>query len=270
MATPEKTGRTRHALITGASAGIGLAFAREFSRNGFSLVLVARREDKLRAIGDELERDLGIAVVPLAVDLGDEDAAETTVGILAERGIEIDALVNNAGFGVNQGFLEADWSEHARSLEVMLVGYTRLCYLLARGMKERGYGRIVNVASLAAFLPATAGSLYSAIKSYVVHLSTAIDLDLRPFGIHCTAVCPGFTLSEFHDVMNVRQEVTKYPNLMWMTAEQVARQGYAAVMKGKPIIINGWLNRLIDLLTGLAPRAFLHQIQRRAKPWETG
>lgn len=259
----------RNALITGASAGIGLAFAKEFALHGFNLVLVARREEKIKAIGAELERNHGIRVIPFAVDLGHVDAVETITRQLAEKEIRIDALVNNAGFGVNQGFLDADWSEHSRSLEVMLTGYTRLCHALAGAMKEQAYGRILNVASLSAFLPPTTGSLYSAIKSYVVHLSVALDLELRPFGIYCTAVCPGFTTSEFHDVMNVRKAVDKYPSLLWMTAEQVAHQGYEAVMKGKPVIINGWLNKLIAITIGLIPRTLLYRILRHGKSWET-
>ena len=265
-----KTDNQRHALITGASAGIGLAFAREFARHGFNLVLVARRRERLEAIGAELKQKYEIHVATIGADLSNGDAAETIVRQLKEKEIRISALVNNAGFGVNEGFLDADWCAHARSLEVMLVGYTRLCYSLAGAMKEQSYGRIINIASLAAFLPSTPGSLYSAIKSYVVHLSTALDLELRPFGVHCTAVCPGFTFSEFHDVMNVRKAVGRYPSVMWMTAEQVAHQGYRAVMKGKPIIINGWLNRLVARAIALTPRSLLHRLQRGGKPWETG
>jgi len=257
------------ALITGASSGIGLAFAKEFARHGFNLVLVARREEKLKAIGAELERIHGVGVVSFAVDLSHADAVETITRLLAEEEIRIDALVNDAGFGINQGFPDADWPEHARSLEVMLTGYTRLCYSLAGPMREQSYGRIVNVASLAAFLPPSAGSLYSAIKSYIVHLSVALDLELRPFGVYCTAVCPGFTTSEFHDVMNVRKTVDKFPGLLWMTAEKVAHQGYDAVMKGKPVIINGWLNKLIAIAAGLIPRTLLYRILRHGKSWET-
>lgn len=257
----------RCAVITGASAGIGLAFAKEFARNGFNIVLVARRQEKLLSIAKELENSFNIGVLPLPVDLSQTNSSETITVLLAEKSIKVDALVNNAGFGINQGFLEANWSTHEATLAVMLTGYTRLCYLLAKGMKERHYGRIINIASLAAFLPATSGSLYTAIKSYVLNFTTALDLELRPFGIHCTAVCPGFTMSEFHDVMKVRKSVSRYPGLMWMSADTVARQGYAAVMKGKPIVINGWLNKLVALAFNLLPRAFLHRRQRNVKPW---
>jgi len=149
----------------------------------------------------------------------------------------------------------------------MLTGYTRLCYLVAPSMKERGYGRIINVSSLAAFLPSTSGSLYTAIKSYVLHLSTALDLELRPFGIHCTAVCPGFTYSEFHDTMKVRQAVSRYPGFMWMKAGRVAQEGYEAVMKGKPVVINGIVNRLIAGVAAAIPRYLTHRIQRLRHPW---
>jgi len=261
------TSNSRYALITGASSGIGLAFAEEFARNRFNLILVARRREKLRAIGSELQQKYRIQVVMICADLNKADALESIQQRIAECNLTIDALVNNAGFGTNRNFLEADWSEHNRSLTVMLTGYTRLCYLLAPSMKARGYGRIINVSSLAAFLPPTAGSLYTAIKSYVLHMSAALDLELRPFGIHCTAVCPGFTYSEFHDVMKVRQAVSKYPGFMWMDAERVAREGYKAVMKGKPVVINGIVNSLIAGVAAVIPRYLARRIQRLSHPW---
>ncbi len=259
----------RTALITGASAGIGLAFAEQFGHSGFNLVLVARRADKLTEIAARLNSQHGIRVDTLAIDLASTEAVPSIMAQLDELGLAIDVLVNNAGYAITDEFAVADWSSHAAMLEVMLVGYTRLCHALVPQMKQRGYGRIINVSSLSAFIPPNAGSLYAAIKTYVVDLSVSLDLELRPYGIHCTAVCPGFTYSEFHDVMKVRRFVSGTPSLLWMTAAEVAREGYEAVMAGKLVLINGRINRFIALLYRLMPRALGYALQRKTKTWPT-
>jgi short-subunit dehydrogenase len=255
------------ALITGASAGIGRAFADQFAQHGFNLVLVARREDKLKEIAEDLSSKHGVKAEVLPVDLSTNDAVPDIMAELDQRELRVDVLVNNAGYAILDDFGDASWTDHATMLEVMLIGYTRLCHALIPQMKQRGYGRIINVSSLSAFIPPNAGSLYGGIKSYVVDLSVALDLELRPHGIHCTAVCPGFTYTEFHDVMRVRNFLSSLPRFVWMSADDVAREGYEAVMAGKLVIINGWINRLIALIYNLMPKPMRYGLQRNAKKW---
>ncbi len=252
----------RTALITGASAGIGAAFAHEFAGHGYDLILVARRADKLEALAGELnaKADVEVTIVPL--DLARAEAGSELLAALRERQIEVDALVNNAGYALNGGFLDASWSEQQAMLQVMLTGYTELTHLFLPGMLERNFGRIINVSSLSAFAPPSRGSTYSAIKRYVNDLSAAVDFEFREQGIHCTAVCPGFTYTEFHDVMGVREQTNQYPSYVWQSAAEVAAEGYEAVMRGKVIHITGTLNRLIAAALGLLPRPLLLRLGR--------
>jgi len=261
---------TKHektALITGASAGIGHAFAEQFAQHGFNLVLVARREDKLKEIAASISKVHGVKAETLPVDLSTQDAVPEIMAELDKRGLTVDVLVNNAGYAILDDFSEASWADHATMLEVMLIGYTRLCHAIIPPMKQRGYGRIINVSSLSAFIPPNAGSLYGGIKSYIVDLSIALDLELRPHGIHCTAVCPGFTYTEFHDVMQVRNFLSSIPSFVWMSADAVAREGYEAVMAGKLVVINGRINRLIAMVYNLMPKPIRYGLQRNAKKW---
>jgi short-subunit dehydrogenase len=255
-------------LITGASAGIGTAFANEFAKHGFNVVLVARRLDRLNQIAEQLQGDHNVEVHVLQEDLSEKDAASRVVKSLKDRRIVINALVNNAGYALNGGFLESSWEEHLAMHQVMLTGYTELCYRLLPGMVEQGYGRIINISSMAAFLPSSRSSMYTGIKRYVVDLSLAIDFELREKGIHCCAVCPGFTYTEFHDVLGVREQASNYPKIMWQSAEQVAKEGFEAVMAGRVVLINGWANRLLASLIGILPRAVQYRIARNQIPFE--
>ncbi len=244
----------RTALITGASAGIGAAFARVFAANGYDLVLVARREERLRALADEIASSSSTVTV-LPIDLAVPDAMEKLTAELEDREIHIDALVNNAGYGIKELFCDVSWQRHKEMHQVMLNGYTELCYRLLPAMKAREFGRIINVSSVAGLLPASKGSLYAAIKSYVVNLTVALDLEVRDHGIHCTVLCPGATRTEFMDVMEVTEMADRLPNFIWQTAQEVAEEGYQAVTKGKVIKINGWLNRASTALISSLPLA---------------
>ena len=259
---------TRTALITGASAGIGEAFARVLAREGYNLVLVARRLDRLAALASELSSTHGVEAVAHAADLASPTSLEALHEALEQGDHQIDVLINNAGYSLNTKFCESPWSEHADALQVMLMGLTQACHLFAPGMKARGWGRILNVSSVAAFLPPYAGNLYSGIKSYVHHLSLALDLELKPHGVHVTSLCPGFTYSEFHDVMGTRDLVERLPKLLWMSAEQVAEQGYLAVMRGDPVCINGKVNTLMAGVSKLLPERLRYELSKRSGLFE--
>jgi len=255
---------SRTALITGASAGIGEAFADVFAANGFDLVITARREDRLRAVASRLEQRHGIRVLVFVADHARQDTAERLCAEVAARGLTIDALVNNAGYGVPGAFIASPWQRHQDMLLVMVVGLAELTHRLLPGMTERGYGRIINVASLAGLVPAPAGhTLYAAAKALVIKFSEALSHEVRRHNIHVTAACPGFTISEFHDVTGTREQMKRLPPWMWMDAPAVARQGFEAVMAGTPIYINGRVNRTIALLVRYLPQGLVKGIGRR-------
>lgn len=248
-------GPHRTALITGASAGIGAALAREYARNGWSLILTARREDALQALALELRAAHSHRVEVIPADLADPAAPAALVAEIARRGVTVDALVNNAGFSNTAGFIETDPAAQQAMLQVMLLAPVELSRLLAPGMVERGFGRILNVASLAGTMPATGGdTLYGPIKSFLIKASAGLWLEMRGTGVHVTALCPGYTYSEFHDVNGSRAEVSAaYPKWMWQTADHVARVGYRAVEANRPRVIPGWRNNLLAAIPKLLP-----------------
>jgi uncharacterized protein len=255
----------RTVLITGASAGIGQAFAEVFAANQFDLVIVARREDRLRALASSLEANHGGRVHVIVADLSAPGACDRLERDLRDANITIDALVNNAGFAVPGAFLKNDWPRHVEFLQVMLVAVVELTYRLLPGMIERGYGRVINVASLAGLLPGVAGhTLYAATKSFLIRFSESLSTEVAHRGVHVTAVCPGFTFSEFHDVSGTRHIVSRMPSFMWMDAPAVAAQGFEAVMAGRPVYVPGRVNTAIATLGRLLPHRLVHAMNRRA------
>jgi hypothetical protein len=248
-------GGRRTVLVTGASAGIGEALARIYAEKGWDLILTARREPALAALASELNERFGTNAAVIPADLSDPAAPEAMVAEIERRGLTVDGLVNNAGFSRTTGFLATDPAEHAAMLRVMLLAPMELARLLAPGMVQRGYGRILNVASLAGTMPATGGdTLYGPIKSFLIKASAGLWLELEGTGVHVTALCPGYTLSEFHDVNGSREEVSAaYPKWMWQTSDHVARVGYAAVEANRPRVIPGWRNNLLAAIPKLLP-----------------
>ncbi len=255
----------RTALVTGAAAGIGRAFAEVFAANRFDLVIVARREDRLRALAASLEQRHGGRVHVLSRHLSHPDASARLVEELGASGLSVDALVNNAGFAVPGSFIRSDWPRHAEFLQVMLVAVVELTHHLLPAMLDRGYGRVINVASLAGLLPGVAGhTLYAATKSFLIRFSESLSAETSPGGVHVTAVCPGFTFTEFHDVSGTRHIVSRMPSFMWMDAETVARQGYDAVMAGRATCVPGRVNAAIATLARLLPQRVVYRMNRRA------
>ena len=243
-----------YALITGASAGIGAAFARELASRKVDLVLTARRLDRLQTLAAELMARHAIKVEVIACDLADRDAPRQLVAQLEDRGIAIDMLINNAGYGVTGYFLSQPWQTQADFIQVLMTAPTELCHRLLPGMRERGHGRIINVASLAGHSPGSAGqTLYAGAKSYLVKLSQALTLEYAHDGVHTCAVCPGFTWSEFHDVTGTRRMMDKLPKWMWLQADQVARAGIEALERGQVIVVPGWRYRLLHGITRHLP-----------------
>jgi uncharacterized protein len=255
---------TRTALITGGSSGIGEAFADVFAANGYDLVLTARREDRLQAVADRIRRTYGRQVHVIVADLSRPGAAARICLEIASQRINVDALVNNAGYGVPGAYLRSSWEEHEAFIRVLMTTVAELTHRLLPAMLEREYGRIINVASLAGLVPPTAGhTLYAASKAFVIKFSQALAHEVGHQGVHVTALCPGFTYSEFHDVTGTRAGVSKLPGFLWMDAATVARQGYDAVMAGQVVVVTGRVNRAIALLVRLLPQRLVGLVNRR-------
>lgn len=242
--------RRRTILITGASAGIGAALARVYAAKGWDLILTARRAGPLETLAEELH-GYGAVVTVITDDLADPAAPRRLFEAIAEKSLIVDGLINNAGFSRTAGFLQTEPEAHAAMIRVMLTAPVELARLFAPGMAERGFGRILNVASLAGQMPATGGdTLYGPIKSFLIKASQGLHLEMAGTGVHVIALCPGYTLTEFHDVNGTRSEVSAaYPAWMWQTAEHVAEVGYAALEANRPKVTPGFMN---NVLAGLA------------------
>ena len=254
----------RTALITGASAGIGAAFAEVFADRGFDLVLTARREDRLHAVAADLRQRHGRRIDVMVIDHGDPTSAERLCADLDARGIVVDALVNNAGYGVPGLYANVPWVTQHTMLQVMVTGVAELTRRLWPGMLQRRYGRVINVASLAGLVPAPAGhTLYGATKAFLIKFSEALAQEGRPHGVHVTAVCPGFTRSEFHDVTGTREQLNKLPSWFWLDADTVARTGFEAVEAGTPVYVTGRLNRAIALAVRYVPGGIVNAVGHR-------
>ncbi len=241
-------------LVTGASSGIGAAFARQLAALGHDLVLTARRVDRLEALAAELRERHAAQTTVLPHDLAEPTAAQTLCDELERRGRQVDWLINNAGYGVPGTFVANDWATHADFLQVLLAAPTELAWRLLPGMRQRGHGRIINVASLAGHVPGPAGhTLYAASKAYLIKFSQSLALENHAAGVNVCALCPGFTWSEFHDVTGTRDKMNRLPGFMWLSAEEVVRQGIAAVERGDAVYIPGRVNRTIKTLVQLLP-----------------
>ncbi len=249
-------------LITGASSGIGEAFAKVFFDEGFDLVLTARREDRLKALADELRTEKAGNIHIFSADLSEPSAPEKILEYCSNQNIHIDCLVNNAGYGNPGKFEEIPWQSHQDFLQVMVTAVTELTYLFLPGMIEKQYGRIINLASLAPLIPSpNMAGLYSPVKIFQIKFSESIHQQYLDQNIFCSAVCPGLTRSEFHVAANMH-EVANSPNWLWMNSATVAKQGFDAVMKGKSFIINGGLNKFFAVLAKAIPENLTRSIAK--------
>jgi short-subunit dehydrogenase len=252
------------ALVTGASSGIGEAFAEVLAAEGFDLAITARREKKLLAVQSRLSEKYRTRVEVIVGDLEDPATPARVCAELEARGLKIDMLVNNAGYGVPGSYVASTWDVHERFLQVMVIAVAELTHRLLPGMIERRYGRIINVASLAGLVPAPAGhTLYAAAKAFLIKFSESLGHEVRRHGVLVTAVCPGFTFSEFHDVTGTRAQMKKLPGFMWLSSADVARQGYNAVMAGKSVVITGRINAAVATLVRILPQGLVIGVGRR-------
>lgn len=249
------------ALITGASFGIGQELAAIFARAGYSLVLVARSADKLRQLASELEKAHGTRSLILASDLSAPGSAAYVHDQTMRADITVDVLVNNAGFGQFGLFAENDLEECLQQIQLNITTLTHLTRLYLPEMVQRKSGRILNVASTAAFQPGPLMAVYYATKAYVLHFSEAIANELKGTGVTVTCLCPGATATEFHKRANMMD--IRLLQFGAMDARTVAEDGYRALMSGKPVVISGFKNWLLAQSVRFSPRRMVTAVARK-------
>lgn len=252
------------ALITGASAGIGEAFARAYARRGHDLALVARRADRLEALAAELRAAHRIEAHVIAQDLAAFGAEHEVMAKLSAVGRSVDVLVNNAGFSIAQDFAGVAWTRQRDFLMTLIVSAAGLAHLVIPDMVARGGGSIINVASIAGFAPGVAGhSLYPAAKSFAIKFSEALDAELRDRGVRVTALCPGSTESEFTAANGTASAGHGAPAFLLQTADQVVEAAIEGNLAGRLLVIPGWHNRVAVFLMRRLPHRLVRYALRR-------
>ena len=254
--------KDKTALITGASSGIGLELARIHAAKKGNLVLVARRENKLNELKLELEEKHSISIEVLAIDLAKDGAVTEVYEILKEKNITVDYLINNAGFGDYGFFHETSWNKEAAMIDLNIKALTHLTKLFVKGMVERGSGKIMNVASTAAFQPGPLMAIYYASKHYVLAFSEAIANELKGTGVTVTALCPGPTQSEFSDTANLN-ESKLFERVKIASSATVAQYGYKQMIAGKTVSIQGFMNRIMAASNRFVPRKLSAGVVRK-------
>jgi short-subunit dehydrogenase len=243
------------ALISGATAGIGAQYARLLAKEGFDLILVARNKNRLASTAKSLNKEFGVKVEVLPADLTKPVQLEKVRKRLSDSRKPIEVLINNAGFGINKSFLVSDLSDEQGLLDVLVTAPMRLTHAVLPIMKERNSGTIVNVSSVASWI---AGGSYSAAKSYLTVLTESLHTELRPTKIKISALCPGFTRTEFHE--RGRMKMSGLPNFMWLSAEEVVSKSWRDVNAGKVISIPGWQYLILSSISRFGPRPMVRRI----------
>ena len=256
--------RGQWALVTGASSGLGVDFARILAEYGANLVLAARRQERLEQVRDEITQQHGVQVEVISIDLAQADAPQTLYDDIHARGIEIDILINNAGSGVYGEFVDINWECEKAMLDLDIIALTHLTKLYVRDMVQRNRGHILQVASIGAYQPSPLYASYAAAKAYVLNFSQAVSYELRHTNVHMAVVSPGITRSEFLEVAG--QQPTLYQRLTVMESDTVTRQAIDGMLRGRVQILPGLLTALTARGTRLVPRwlaaAFAYRIMR--------
>jgi uncharacterized protein len=248
------------ALITGASGGIGLELAREFAKDGYNLVLVARSKDKLEGIAADFAKQYNISATVIAKDLSKASAPDELYNELKMQDIQIDALVNNAGFATYGKFVEIPLEQELQEMQLNMVTLTHLSKLFGKDMVTRKNGKILNIASTASFQPGPLMAVYYATKSYVLSFSEAIANELEGTGVTVTVLCPGPTESGFQERANMQESKLVQSGLM--KTDDVAARGYAALKRGQTVVIPGFMNQMLALSPRFLPRKMITKTVR--------
>jgi len=237
---------TNHrALITGASAGIGRELANQLAADGKDLILVARREDRLQALAAELGAAHGVDVQFIQADLSDPAAPAALFDEIQRRNLEVDYLINNAGSSGPDLLSGASWSDNSEYLQLMTTSVAAMCHFFIPPMRERGFGRVLNVASVAGLMTVSGDYSYGPTKAYLVALSKGLSVALKDAGVHVTALCPGFTHTDFHASEKLTNMKRSTPGFIWYDVDVVVREGLRALEKGRAVYISGRLYRFL-------------------------
>ncbi|MCP3103742.1 SDR family oxidoreductase [Myxococcus sp. K15C18031901] len=247
------------ALITGASAGLGEQFAHRFAREQVDVILVARGASRLEALAAKLEQEHGVKAHVLPADLSRPEAPEQVFAQVKERGLAVDFLVNNAGFGSSGPFLDQDLAREAEMVEVNCTALLKLTHLFARDMRTRGFGRVLNIASTAGFQPGPYMATYYATKAFVVSLSEAVSHELKGTGVSVSCHCPGATHTEFAArAGNDKSRLFQRSGVA--RAPEVVDHAYRVMMRGEVLAIHGLLNALATFMVRFSPRAAVRYV----------
>jgi len=242
--------------VTGASSGIGAAFAEHLARERYELVIVARSRDRLEALASRLRRDHGVGVEVIVADLTRHDDLRVVATAVADDGV-LELLVNNAGFGTVGPFVDLDPNREEEEIRLNIVALERLTHAALPAMIARGRGAIVNVSSMGAFQPGPYNATYSATKAYVNSFTEALHEELRGTGVRVQALCPGFTRTEFQQ--RARIDVSSFPTFIWMSAEAVVDASLAGLERGEVVCVPGVGNRMAVAVTSMFPRSLLRR-----------
>ena len=244
----------KRALITGASSGIGLAFAHEFAQRGAALVLTARRRDRLESIAMDIRTKYGVEVDVIPLDLSERTAPLALYEATEGKGLLIHVLVNNAGFGTRAHFVDTKWERTAEEMQLNVVSLVELTRRFVANMVARRTGYVLNVASIGAFLPTPRFTTYGPGKAFVRNFSEGLDFELRGSGVRVTCLCPGPTSTEFAEVSGVG-EIKGWRSLTFISAAECARVGVNAMLRGQRLVVSGWISKIAMFLTRFAPRS---------------
>jgi short-subunit dehydrogenase len=242
------------ALVTGATVGIGESFTRLLASKGYNIALVARDEVRLHERAGELREKYGIQTFVLPADLATKGGVKLVEKYI--QSYEIEVLINNAGFAINKTFTLSNLGDEQDLLNVLVRTPMRLMHVILPGMKERKSGTIINVSSVAGFI---AGGTYSAAKSYLTVLSESLNADLKGSGVKVSALCPGFTRTEFHQ--RARMKMKGLPSFMWLNADKLVAKAWKDAQANKPLSIPGWQYKLLMAIISITPRSLIRRVR---------
>jgi uncharacterized protein len=248
-----------YTLITGASSGIGYELAHVFARNNHNLILVARSKEKLEDLKSEIEKKYSVTAQVITLDLSKQNSAEDLFEKVQINNLNVDILVNNAGFGDHGLFLNEDKSKIEEMILLNILTLTKLTKLFLPLMTEKKYGKILNVASTAAFQPGPLMSVYYATKAYVLSFTEGLYEELKGTGVSATAVCPGPTISGFQDAANMK-DMALLNTMKLPTSKDVAEFSYTSLMNKKAVAIHGFVNSMMAHTTGFVPRSLMRKL----------
>jgi short-subunit dehydrogenase len=251
---------TRTALITGATSGIGAAFARRLAADGYGLVVVARDGERLAATAEQLAARHGVPVEVIQADLATDDGQERVAARLSDPQQPVDILVNNAGFSLNTPFLRSTPEKEARLLSLNVQAVMRLTLAVLPGMVERRRGEVINVSSVAGFGAAMPGSTYPATKAWVTNFTESVSLSVKRFGVRVMALAPGYVRTEFHQRAGIN--MSKTPNFLWLDADRVVADGLRDLRRGKVVSVPDWKYKVAVFALRHFPRPLLERVAR--------